>query len=143
MSTPTITVDPVDTERNRVGSIAELATATGHIDLNDLPEDLRRMALLALSAYARGERITAIIEGNQPLTTTEAANALAVSRTHLTRMYDEGRIEGFHVGSHLRIPTSEITRILAARASAMTEARLAAATADKRRRDRAARAAGI
>jgi excisionase family DNA binding protein len=143
MTAPALTVRPVPAEQSRVSQAAAIASDTGRIDLNELPEDLRAVALLALEAYARGEQITAIVEGGAPLTTTEAAGALGVSRTHLTRMFHEGRIEGFYVGSHLRIPAAEITRILVARAAAMTEARLAASTADQRRRDRAARLAGL
>lgn len=143
MTAPALTARPVAAEQPRVSHAVEIASSTGRIDLNELPQDLRAVALLALEAYARGEQITAIVEGGAPLTTTEAATALGVSRTHLTRMFQEGRIEGFHVGSHLRIPAAEVTRILVARATAMTEARRASSTADQRRRDRAARLAGL
>jgi excisionase family DNA binding protein len=68
----------------------------------------------------------------------EAAQLLGMSQTHLRRLCDEGRIASFSVGSALRIPTEEITRILAERGQAKSEGRRAAATADERRRARAA-----
>jgi excisionase family DNA binding protein len=71
----------------------------------------------------------------------EAAQLLGMSQTHLRRLCDEGRIASFSVGSALRIPAEEITRILAERGRAKSEGRRAAATADERRRARAAAAA--
>ncbi|MBK6310417.1 MAG: helix-turn-helix domain-containing protein [Candidatus Microthrix sp.] len=66
-----------------------------------------------------------------------------MSRTHLVRLCDEGRIESYKVGNALRISSDEVMRILTARGQAKTEAREAAATADQRRRARAARVAGL
>ena len=70
-----------------------------------------------------------------PFTSTEAAGLLGVSRTHLVRLCDEGRIESYKVGNALRISSDEVMRILTARGQAKTEAREAAATADQRRPD--------
>lgn len=66
-----------------------------------------------------------------------------ISRTHLTRLCEEGRIESFTVGNALRIPADEVMRILHERGRVKTQAREAAATADDRRRARAARVAGL
>ena len=85
----------------------------------------------------------AAVAGGKPLTSTEAAKLLGMSRTHLTRLCDEGRIDSFSVGKALRIPGEEVMRILSERGTAKTEARDAAATAEQRRRTRAARAAGL
>ena len=52
-------------------------------------------------------------------------------------------IENFTVGNALRIPADEVMRILTERGRAKTQAREAAATADDRRRARAARTAGL
>ena len=78
-----------------------------------------------------------------PFTSTEAAGLLGMSRTHLVRLCDEGRIESYKVGNALRISSDEVMRILTARGQVKTEAREAAATADQRRRARAARVAGL
>ena len=58
-----------------------------------------------------------------------------MSRTHLARLCDEGRIESYKVGNALRISSDEVMRILTARGQAKTEARAAAASAEQRRRE--------
>ena len=103
---------------------------------------MREQLLFAVEAYARGQSVAAVATG-KPLTSTEAAKLLGVSRTHLTRLCEEGRIESFTVGNALRIPADEVMRILTERGRVKTQAREAAATADDRRRARAARAAGL
>ena len=130
-------------EQKVVEQLAHEATNTGHLDLNALPPAVRASAMFALAAFARGERVTTLVTGSKDLTSTQAADVLGVSRAHLMRMCDEGRIGNYKTGSHLRIPVPEITRILAERSRAMAEARQASATADQRRRDRAARKAGL
>jgi hypothetical protein len=66
-----------------------------------------------------------------------------MSRTHLSRLCKEGRVPSFVVGNSLRIDSETVMTILRERGRIRTEARAAAATAEDRRRERAARAAGI
>ena len=144
-TSPVNVVDPIDLgadERELLQHAAKDATASGKLDLRCLPGAVRKQLLFALDAYSRGESVAAIAAG-RPLTSTEAAKLLGMSRTHLTRLCDEGRLDSFTIGNALRIPADEVMRILKERGRVKTLAREAAATADDRRRTRAARAAGL
>jgi excisionase family DNA binding protein len=144
-TSPLNVVDPTtlaDTDRDRLEHAAKDAARTGKLDLESLPDAIREQLFFAIDAYARGETVAAVAAG-KPLTSTEAAKLLSMSRTHLTRLCDEGRIESFTVGNALRIPGDEVMRILAERGRAKTDAREAAASADQRRRARATRNAGL
>ncbi len=88
---------------------------------------MRTQFRFALDAFARGETVAAVANG-KPLTSNEAAKLLGMSRTHLARLCEEGRIESFAVGNALRIPADEVMRILTERGRAKTDARAAAAT---------------
>jgi len=135
-------VDPAelaDEDREMLGQAAAAAEETGKVDLASLPVAVREQLMFALNAYHRGERVAAVASGGKDLSSTEAAELLGMSRTHLARMCDEGRIAHHRNGTHLRISSDEIMRILAARGKATTDARMAAATADQRRRQRAAK----
>ena len=144
-TSPVNVVDPIDLaddERDQLRHVAEDAVTSGKIDLESLPVAVREQLLFAIDAYSRGESVAAVATG-KPLTSNEAAKLLGMSRTHLTRRCDEGRIESFPVGNALRVPAEEVLRILTERGRATSQAREAAASADQRRRARAARAAGL
>lgn len=144
-SSPVNVVDPADLaedDRNRLRRVADEAESTGKIDLESLPAAVRAQLLFAIDAYSRGESVAAVATG-KPLTSNEAAKLLGMSRSHLTRLCDEGRIESFPVGNALRVPAEEVVRILTERGRATSQAREAAASAEQRRRARAARAAGL
>lgn len=144
-NSPVITVDPTELPEGALGLIdaaVDEAKASGKLDLSALPDDVRAQLLFALDAVARGEQVAAVASG-KPLTTTEAAELLGMSRTHLTRLCKEGRVPSFEVGNSLRIDSETVMTILRERGRIRTEAREAAATAEDRRRERAARAAGI
>lgn len=137
-------VDPTELaedERERLGHVADDAARTGTINLANLPEPVLEQLRFALDAFARGETVATVANG-KPLTSNEAAKLLGMSRTHLTRLCEEGRIESFNVGNALRISADEVVRILSERPRAKTDAREAETMADQRRRGRAARAAG-
>ena len=138
---PVQVVDPstfTAEERESIEAIAHEATRDMEtLDLSRLPGAVREQLYFALVAMAKGEIVAAIAE-NKPLTTNEAARLLGMSRSHLVRLCHEGLVATHAIGSHLRIPTSEVVRILQSRAQAMAEAREAAATAEERRRSRIA-----
>ena len=142
---PVSVVDPAEMaggERDELNRVVGEIEESGTIELDALPAAVRAQLLFALDACAKGQVVATVAEG-KPLTSTEAARLLGMSRTHLVRLCDEGRIESYKVGNALRISSDEVMRILTARGQAKTEAREAAATADQRRRARAARAAGL
>ena len=142
---PVLTVDAAelpDEARRAVERTVGDAASTGTLDLSQLPEDVRQQVLFALDSIARGRQVAAVSSG-KPLTTTEAAALLGMSRTHLARLCNEGRIPSHKVGNSRRIDADVVLTILSERSRARTEATEAVATADERRRRRAARAAGI
>ena len=144
-NSPIATVDPadlLDIERERVASVLDEAKSNGTLNLAALPDGVRTQLFFALDAVARGKHVAAVADG-KPLTTTEAAELLGMSRTLLTRMCNDGRIPSFTVGTSLRIDSDTVMTILRERGRIKTEARHAVATAEERRRDRAALAAGI
>jgi len=103
-------VDPADLaedDRDRLRHVADEAESTGKIDLESLPAAVRGQLLFAIDAYSRGESVAAVATG-KPLTSNEAAKLLGMSRTHLTRLCDEGRIESFPVGNALSVPAEEV-----------------------------------
>jgi len=143
-NSPMNVVDPTDLaedERESLRHAAETATSSRQLDLDSLPSAVREQLLFALAAYSRGESVAAIAAG-KPLSSTETAKVLGMSRTHLTRLCNEGRVDSFTVGNALRIPAEEVLRILSERGRVTTGARAAAASADERRRARAAQASG-
>ena len=143
-NSPVVCVDPAEfapADRSRIAAVVEDAERTGTLDLGSLPLEVRDQLLFAVAAIARGETVLAVANG-KPLTSTEAATALGMSRSLLTRLCEEGRIESFSNGNALRIPATEVMRILNERANAKADARVAATTADQRRRARAAQLAG-
>ena len=144
-NSPVHAIDPADLladDRQRIETATATAETNGTINLADLPPGVAEQLLFALKALSRGKKVAAVAEG-KPLTTTEAAELLGMSRTHLTQLCDDGRIASFAQGSQRRIPAEEIERILIERANARVEARSAASTAEERRLRRAARAAGL
>ncbi len=144
-NSPVVTVDPADLpagERDRIDAALDDAKDSGKLDLSSLPDDVRGQLLFALNAIARGEQVAAVASG-KPLTTTEAAELLGMSRTHLTRLCQEGRVPSYTVGNSLRIDSETVMMILRDRGRIRLEARDAAASAEDRRRARAARAAGL
>lgn len=144
-NSPVVTVDPTelpDDARDRLDAAVDEAKNSGKLDLSALPDDVRAQLFFALDAVARGKQVAAVASG-KPLTTTETAELLGMSRTHLSRLCKEGRVPSFTVGNSLRIDSETVMTILRERGRIRVEAREAAATAEDRRRERAARAAGI
>ena len=144
-NSPVVTVDPAALpagERDRLDAVVEDAKISGRLDLSSLPGDVRAQLLFALDAMVRGQQVAAVASG-KPLTTTEAAQLLGMSRTHLARLCKDGRVPSFVVGNSLRIDSETVMTMLRKRGQIRLEAREAAATAEDRRRARAARAAGV
>lgn len=137
---PISTIEPTkiaDDERACIAASLEAARTSGNLDLTVLPDEVRSQLFFTLDAVARGQHVAAIAEG-KPLTTTEAAELLGMSRTLLTRLCKEGRVPSFTVGTSLRIDADTVLAILSERDRVKAAARDAAATTEERRRSRAA-----
>lgn len=144
-NSPVVAVDPDDlptAARARLTDAARRASEHGTIDLAVLPAEVREQLQFALDAIAHGQKVAAVAQG-KALTTTEAAELLGMSRSHLTRLCKEGRIPSYPVGTSLRVDADTVLTILRERTRMQEQAREAASTADARRRARAAQAAGI
>ena len=68
----------------------------------ELPESLFQVLRAAAHDLARN-RVVTITAINQDLTTQEAADIINVSRPHLIKLLEEGKIPYFMVGTHRRI----------------------------------------
>jgi excisionase family DNA binding protein len=128
-------------ECERLVEAAARAEEGAVLDLAALPESVRAQVLFALDSLAHGHQVAAVATG-KPLTTSEAAELLGMSRTYLTRLCDEGRIPSYTVGTSRRIEAETVMTILRERSRARDEARAAASTRDERRPRRAAQGRG-
>jgi excisionase family DNA binding protein len=72
-----------------------------------LPDDVRRALALVAREMATGNGV-AVVPVHHELTTHEAAAVLHVSRPHLIRMLDEGRLPSRKVGTHRRIRFDDV-----------------------------------
>src|SRR5262245_56664005 len=103
-NSPVHTIDPSEfaaDERRQLETAAELAEQDQKINLADLPPNVADQLLFALKALSRGDKVAAIAN-SKPLTTSEAAELLGMSRTHLTQLCDDGEIASFQHGSQRR-----------------------------------------
>lgn len=144
-NSPVITVDPTkfaEADQDCVEAALEHASDGGLIDAGSLPDEVRGQLVFALTALVRGEQVTAVAKG-KPLTTSEAAGLLGMSRSHLSKLCSAGRVPSYQVGSATRIDSETVMQILRERGRVRSEAREAIDSAEERRRARAARAAGI
>jgi excisionase family DNA binding protein len=144
-NSPVIEVNPDsldETDRARLNAETVVAEQTGTIDLSKLPLEVAKQLLSALKALARGESVAAVTSG-KALTTTEAAQLLGMSRTHLIQLCDEGSVDSYLNGTQRRIPSDEVQRILVERNNSRSTGRLAAETAAQRRLTRAIRAVDL
>jgi excisionase family DNA binding protein len=120
-------------ERARLATSLEVARASGNLDLSALPVVVRAQLFFTLDALASGQRV-AVIAGGKPLTTTEAAAILGMSRTLLSRLCKEGSLPSFTVGTSLRIDAETVLAILGERERVKQNAVQQAATSEQRRR---------
>ncbi len=142
-NSPVLTVDPTALpipELKRVSEAANVAKRGEPIDFASLPAAVREQLVCALDAIAHGQTVLVVASG-KPLTTTEAAGLLGMSRGHFVRLCDEGRIPSYKTGNSRRVDPDVIMQILRDRSTLLDQMRASAGTADERRRERAARAA--
>ncbi|HEY5857856.1 MAG TPA: helix-turn-helix domain-containing protein [Aldersonia sp.] len=97
-------------------------TVAGTAEPVRLPRGALELIRDVLATMAAGQGVT-VVPAHAELTTQQAAELLGVSRPHVIKLLDEGRIEYRLVGRHRRIPASSL---LAYRRSRQVEARRAA-----------------
>lgn len=72
-----------------------------------LPPEARTLLLRILGAMANGDAV-AVIPVQAEVTAQQAAEILGVSRPFLIRLIDEGKVACRKVGTHRRIPLSDL-----------------------------------
>lgn len=97
-------------------------TIAGTAEPVRLPRAALELIRDVLANMAAGQGVT-VVPAHAELTTQQAAELLGVSRPHVIKLLDEGRIEYRLVGRHRRIPASSL---LAYRRSQQVDARRAA-----------------
>ena len=109
--------------RSAAGGVAgtELVLPSG--ERVAIPEGVARALARVTREMASGNTV-AVVAMHRELTTREAAALLRVSRPHLIRMLDEGRLPFRKVGSHRRVRYDDVAAVLA-REEAQREALLA------------------
>lgn len=117
----TARLDEVLTQPAAVVSHLELLSPGG--ERVAIPQGVLRVLARVAHEMAKGNGV-AVVPVHHELTTHEAAALLHVSRPHLIRMLDEGRVPFRRVGTHRRIRFDDVTGYRA-REEARREALLA------------------
>lgn len=79
----------------------------------EIPTALEALVMEALEGLAAGRRMR-VLEADDELSTTQAAELLNVSRPHLVKLLEVGAIEYRLVGSHRRVDLSSLLDFKAA-----------------------------
>jgi excisionase family DNA binding protein len=108
-------------------------------NVRDATDDVAVQFLPAQQELSHNGNVSLVASGTA-LTTTEAANLLGMSPTHLSQLCDEGSIVSSPNGKQRGIPSAEVQRILVERNSSRIGGRRAAESTDQRRLNRAIRA---
>jgi len=93
--------------RDATGSAQRLEIVLSNGERMTLPDGIQRALALVARELATGNG-GAVVPVHHELTTHEAAAALYVSRPHLIRMLDEGRLPSRKVGTHRRIRFDDV-----------------------------------
>jgi excisionase family DNA binding protein len=81
----------------------------------ELPDSAFRALLFVVRGMAAGRTIT-LMPSDQRLTTNQAAELLHVSRPHLIKLLEEGKLPYEKVGSHRRLGLEDVLAYRRARA---------------------------
>lgn len=108
----------------------------------DLPEPVREPLLRFLRLVAEGRNAT-VLEDEEHLTSTQAAEVLCMSRPFLNRLLDEGRIPYHRNGRDRRIACGDVIAFKKERDELKRQRAEAARTYQARRNERIAATAGV
>ena len=117
--------------RDAMGSAQHLEIVLSNGERIALPDDIQRALALVTRELGTGNGV-AVVPVHRELTTHEAAAVLCVSRPHLIRMLDEGRLPSRKVGTHRRIRFDDVMAYRA-REEAQREALLARISQESQR----------
>jgi excisionase family DNA binding protein len=94
-------------------AIAKSETPTVIISLEkqnvELPRDAVNLLVDILSKMANGDSV-ALTSIEEEMTTQEAADLIQVSRPHLVKLLDTGKIPSKKVGSHRRVKRTDVLK---------------------------------
>lgn len=95
-------------------ALARASKASVRVRLDDdselqLPKSVTPLLIHLLTEMAQGNAVT-LIPVHAELTTQEAANLLNVSRPHLIRLLEEGKIPFHKAGTHRRVRFADIEK---------------------------------
>jgi excisionase family DNA binding protein len=115
---------------DRVRAVTSGTTTRGSIRLVvdgdsepvEIPTALEALVMEALEGFAAGRRMR-VLEADDELTTTQAAELLNVSRPHLVKLLESGAIVHRRVGTHRRV---DVSSLLDFRAAEMAKSHTAA-----------------
>ena len=93
--------------RAAAGSAQRLEIVLSNGEHVTLPDNIQRALALVAREIATGNGV-AVVPVHHELTTHEAAAVLHVSRPHLIRMLDEGRLPSRKIGTHRRIRFDDV-----------------------------------
>jgi excisionase family DNA binding protein len=87
----------------------------------ELPKPIYELLVKVATAMQEGKVITLVPE-TQELTTQAAANLLGVSRPHVVKLIEEGKLPSHKVGAHRRIQMKDLLAFQRVRDNARREA---------------------
>ena len=87
----------------------------------ELPKPVYELLVKVAAAMQQGKVITLVPE-TQELTTQAAANLLGVSRPHVVKLIEEGKLPSHKVGAHRRIQMKDLLAFQRVRDQARREA---------------------
>lgn len=99
---------PSDQDRLQARNVlARLAQDASGLRLQDLPEGVGCLVQSILSEVALGHAVQRV-PVHADLGTQEAADLLGVSRPHLVRLIDEGKLTSWKVGTHRQVKLQDL-----------------------------------
>ena len=82
-------------------------TQDAALRFQDLPEGVGHLVQSILREVAQGHAVQ-LVSVHAELRTQEAADLLGISRTHLVKLLDEGKVASWKVGTHRRVKLQDL-----------------------------------